>query len=81
MDQSIERRLVIIGGGPVGIELAIRAQRLAHFSHITILEAGEKPLSHVRSWGHVRLFSPWALNTSEPGLAVLDEMGVPRFAL
>ena len=76
--QKKQHRLAIIGGGPVGIEFAVRAASSGEFTHVTVLEAGGYPCAHVRKWAHVRLFSPWALNASKPGLAALDELAVPR---
>lgn len=58
----------MLGAGPIGVEAALYGRALGH--EVLLLEQGE--LAHaVRRWGHVRLFSPWALNTSPLGRARL----------
>lgn len=49
--------VAIIGAGPVG--LAAAAQLVEREIDFVIYESGEHIASNVRSWGHVRLFSPW----------------------
>ncbi|RAL22312.1 hypothetical protein DL240_10700 [Lujinxingia litoralis] len=66
------RRLAIIGAGPIGVETALRA--LAEGLTVTLYEARE-PGAHVRRWSHVRFFSPWSLNRSALGEAMLREAG------
>jgi len=70
------RRLVVIGCGPIGIELSLAALQSNCFD-VTIVERGE-PTQNVKDWGHVRLFSPNSLNTTALGLGVLDELNVPH---
>lgn len=53
--------VVVIGAGPVG--LAAAAHLLARNIPVRLLEAGSDVGSHVRDWGHIRLFSPWSYNT------------------
>ncbi len=55
-------RLAILGAGPTGLEAALAAAELGW--PFTVYEAGARPASHVRAWGHVRLFTPWSLNVS-----------------
>lgn len=63
-------RLAILGAGPIGLEVALRAATLN--LPFTIYERG--PIGeHVRRWGHVRLFSPFALNSTPLGRARLRE--------
>jgi len=50
------KRVVVLGGGPIGVELACRAA--ADGWSVTLVEQ-DCPLAHVRAWGHVTLFSPW----------------------
>ena len=49
--------VAIIGAGPVG--LAAAAQLSERGLDFVIYEAGDSIASSMRSWGHVRLFSPW----------------------
>jgi hypothetical protein len=59
-----KRRLIIVGGGPVGLEAALRAN--ADGFDVTILEKGRVG-DAVRRWGHVRLFTPFKMNSSFAG--------------
>jgi thioredoxin reductase len=62
------RRLIIVGGGPVGLEAALRAS--ADGFDVTILEKGRVG-DAVRDWGHVRLFTPFEMNSSSAGRAAV----------
>jgi len=55
-------RLAILGAGPIGLEAALAARERG--LDFAIYEAGASPASHVREWGHVRLFTPWSMNVS-----------------
>ena len=66
-------KVVVIGGGPIGIEAAARAALRGH--DVQVLERGRVG-EHVRQWGHVEFFSPWSLNRSSWGEAALTEAGV-----
>ncbi len=55
-------RLAILGAGPTGLEAALAAADAG--LPFTLYEAGPAVASHVRAWGHVRLFSPWRLDVS-----------------
>lgn len=68
-------RALIVGAGPVGLEAALRLHEAGH--DVTVVESGYNVGAAVRSWSHVRLFSPWRLNVSEAGLSALATMGVP----
>ena len=59
------KRLLVLGGGPIGVELACRA--VVDGWRVTVVEQGA-PFAHVRTWGHVTLFSPWGktLHRLEP---------------
>eukprot|EP00520_Triparma_pacifica_P012749 CAMPEP_0118656444 /NCGR_PEP_ID=MMETSP0785-20121206/13492_1 /TAXON_ID=91992 /ORGANISM="Bolidomonas pacifica, Strain CCMP 1866" /LENGTH=386 /DNA_ID=CAMNT_0006549303 /DNA_START=106 /DNA_END=1266 /DNA_ORIENTATION=- len=60
----MKHNLLIVGAGPIGIELAIHA--LDTFD-VTICERAPSFAGNVREWGHVSLFSPWDLNVSNKG--------------
>lgn len=64
----MNRSIAILGAGPIGLEAATLAQKLGW--DFTVYEAGHVADS-VKQWGHVRFFSPWALNVS-PWQTVLD---------
>lgn len=57
-DPSEKRPVVVIGAGPVGLAAA------AHLTEAglpaLVLEAGAGAGAAVRTWAHVRLFSPWS---------------------
>ncbi len=67
------KKIAIIGAGPVGLEAALTA--LDRGYEINLYERGEIA-DAVRQWGHVRMFSPFEMNTSQLGLARLHVAGV-----
>lgn len=66
------RHIAIIGAGPIGLEAALYAVQRGY--HVSVFERG-RVAENVRQWGHVRLFSPFGMNASESGRAVLREAG------
>lgn len=64
-------RLAILGAGPIGMEAALRAA-LLHFP-FTVYERGAQIAEYARRWGHVRLFTPFAMNSTPLGRARLRE--------
>lgn len=65
--------VIVIGTGPVG--LAAAAHLLARGIGVKLLEAGPDVGSHVRDWGHIRLFSPWSYNIDAASRALLLKTG------
>lgn len=65
-------RIAIIGAGPIGLEAALTAVQCGH--SVAVYEQGEVG-AHVRQWGHVRMFSPFGMNSSARGRAALRERG------
>ena len=65
--------VAIVGGGPVGLAAA------AHLSlrniPFILFEAGEQVGASIRSWEHVRVFSPWRYNIDKAARQLLDEAG------
>lgn len=63
----------IIGAGPVGLAAAAHAVRRG----ITplILERGPTVASALRSWAHVRVFTPWRYNVDAAARGLLLEQG------
>lgn len=49
--------VAIIGAGPIG--LAAAAQLADRGQDFVIYESGDQVAQSMRSWGHIRLFSPW----------------------
>jgi glycine/D-amino acid oxidase-like deaminating enzyme len=67
------RPVVVIGGGPVG--LAAAAHLLEQGEEPLILEQGSAPAANVRSWSHVRFFSPWRYVTDDAAVRLLEPTG------
>ena len=65
--------VVVIGAGPVG--LAAAAHTLARGLTPIVLEAGSKIGEGVRTWGHVRMFSPWKFAIDSAAAAILARHG------
>src|SRR5436305_13510806 len=61
-------RIAVLGAGPVGLEAALYAHTLG--LPVTVYERGRVG-EYVQRWGHVRLFSPFGLNTTPLGRAAL----------
>lgn len=68
MDEAPEK-IAILGAGPIGLEAALYGRFLGY--DVTLFEHGEVAES-VRQWGHVRMFSPFSMNSSPLGLAALE---------
>ncbi len=67
--------LAILGAGPAGLDAALEAAGRGW--GFTLYEAADEPAGGVRSWGHVRLFSPWSINASPRMRAALGAGAVP----
>jgi len=52
--------IAVIGAGPIG--LAAAAHLLDRGLEPLVFEAGDEVGASIRSWGHVRVFSPWEFN-------------------
>ena len=57
-------RVAILGAGPVGLEAALYAAALK--LPFTVYERGRVG-EHLHQWGHVRLFSPFGMNSTPLG--------------
>jgi len=61
-------RVAVLGAGPIGLEAALQA---AHAGYpITVYERGDVG-EFVGQWGHVRLFTPFGMNSTPLGLEVI----------
>ena len=67
-------RIAILGAGPVGLDAALAALEAGH--QVDVYEAARRPAGNLRAWGHVRLFSPWAMNVSPRMEAWAERAGV-----
>jgi thioredoxin reductase len=61
-------RIAILGAGPIGLEAALYARSLK--LPVTVYERG-RIAEFVQRWGHVRLFSPFGMNTTALGRAAI----------
>src|SRR5437016_1920047 len=57
-------RIAILGAGPIGLEAGLVAHTLR--LPVTIYERGRVG-EHLHRWGHVRLFSPFGMNSTSLG--------------
>ena len=71
----MSRRIAIIGAGPIGLEAALFATQKGF--EVSVLERG-RVAENVRAWGHVRLFSPFEMNSSPWGRGALKESGYEK---
>lgn len=65
----------ILGAGPTGLEAALACAERGY--PFTLYEGDHQVAGHVRSWGHVRLFTPWSMNASPRMRRALDAAGTP----
>lgn len=71
MARNERPRVAVLGAGPIGLEAALYARTLG--LPVTLFERG-RVAEHVQRWGHVRLFSPFGMNSTPLGrAAVLGE--------
>lgn len=65
--------IAIVGAGPVG--LAAAAHLIQRGETPLVFEAGAEIAAGVRSWGHVRLFSPWRWCVDKAAVELLTKHG------
>jgi thioredoxin reductase len=68
MPKSDMPRIAILGAGPVGLEAGLYARTL-NFP-VAIFDRGQAG-EYWQRWGHVRLFSPFAMNSTSLGRAAI----------
>ena len=61
-------RVAVLGAGPVGLEAALYAHALG--LTVNVFEKGQVG-EHLTRWGHVRLFTPFSMNTTPLGRQTL----------
>jgi len=69
MPHETSAQITILGAGPVGLEAALYGRYLGY--QVSVFERG-RIAENVRRWGHVRLFSPLAMNVSTLGAAAIE---------
>lgn len=62
-------RIAIIGAGPIGLEAAVAASSRGFT--FDVYEAGDIG-THIRSWGHVVLFTPFSMNRAVEGVRTIQ---------
>jgi len=70
---SASSRVAILGAGPIGLEAGLAAAE--HGLDFTVYDAAPAVGGHVRSWGHVQTFTPWAMNVSPRAQRALQAAG------
>lgn len=67
------QKMIVLGGGPVGLETALHASTLGH--DVTLYERGDVADS-VRKWKHVIMFTPFGDCSTALGRKTLTDSGV-----
>ncbi|MCU1431981.1 MAG: dependent oxidoreductase [Actinotalea sp.] len=75
-DEGGSLPVVVIGAGPVG--LAAGAHLASRGLPFLVLEAGDRVGAAVRSWGHIRTFTPWRYVVDPVAETLLARAGVHR---
>lgn len=66
-------KVAVIGAGPIG--LAAAAHLIRRGIGVEVFEAGVSVATHLESYAHVRLFSPWRYNVDSAGRELLQGTG------
>ena len=61
-------RIAVLGAGPIGLEAAAHAAHLGY--PVTVYDRGDVAEA-VGQWGHVRMFTPFGMNTTPLGLDLI----------
>mmetsp|Transcript_156936 Transcript_156936/g.481382 ORF Transcript_156936/g.481382 Transcript_156936/m.481382 type:complete len:428 (-) Transcript_156936:61-1344(-) len=67
------QRIAVVGGGPIGLEMALAAALRG--LQVELFEKAASCAGHVQSYRFVRLFSPWKINCTAAGLEALGKVG------
>lgn len=68
MSKAPPQKVAVLGAGPIGLEAALYAKSCGFT--VAVHERGAIA-DHLRRWGHVRLFTPFGLNSTSLGLKTL----------
>ncbi|MDH3743899.1 MAG: NAD(P)-binding protein [Acidobacteriota bacterium] len=74
MASNTKPHVAILGSGPTGLEAALTAHERGF--PFTLYESAPSVAGHIRSWRHVRLFTPWSLNISPRARRALEAAAV-----
>jgi cation diffusion facilitator CzcD-associated flavoprotein CzcO len=66
-------RVAVVGAGPIGLGAA--AHLVQRGIGVEVYEAGAGVATHLDSYAHVRLFSPWHYNVDLAGRELLEGSG------
>ena len=66
--------IAVLGAGAIGIEAACHAAQRGH--RVVVFERGRVAES-ILQWAHVKMFTPWHMNTSELGRRLLPNASLP----
>jgi len=69
MSVDTPARIAIIGAGPLGLEAALYARFLGY--DVDLYERG-RVAEHIRKWGHVRMFTPFGMNSTPLAIGALQ---------
>lgn len=69
-------RVAILGAGPIGLDAALAF--LDEGWSVAGYEAAASVAANVLAWSHIRLFTPWSMNTSVRMRARLDAAGLAQ---
>jgi thioredoxin reductase len=70
MPKGSTPRIAVLGAGPIGLEAALYARSLEY--PVTVYEAGRIG-DYLHRWGHVRLFSPFGMNSTALGRNAIQD--------
>jgi thioredoxin reductase len=68
MSKAAPQKVAVLGAGPIGLEAALYAKSAG--LAVAVYDRGAIA-DHVRRWGHVRMFTPFGMNTTSLGLKTL----------
>jgi thioredoxin reductase len=68
MSKAAPQKVAVLGAGPIGLEAALYAKTCGFT--VALYERGTIG-DYVRAWGHVRMFTPFGLNSTSLGLKTL----------
>ncbi len=68
--------MAVLGAGPIGLDAALAFLDIGW--SVTVYEAAASVAANVAAWSHIRLFTPWSMNTSARMCTRLGAAGVAQ---